>query len=86
MDGNVIKVIKSIRGCDFLSTSQHDLICTVDYSSEADAARVIDPGTGKVLAAMGNVFPYHRTVFGFCRDVSSSVYKLVRVRSATCSH
>jgi hypothetical protein len=81
MDGSVIKVIKSTRGRDFLSTSQHDLICAVDYSSEADAARVIDPGTGKVLAAMGNVFPYHRTVFGFGRAVPSSVYKLVRLRS-----
>jgi F-box interacting protein len=81
MDGNVIRVIKTSRAFELLSTSQHDLICTRGYSFFADVASVIDPATGKVLEDIydESLTRHIDMVFGFGRAVPSSVYKMVRL-------
>ncbi|KAK1614273.1 hypothetical protein QYE76_019790 [Lolium multiflorum] len=83
MGGNVIRVIKTSRAFELLSTSQHDLICTRGYSFFADVASVIDPATGKVLEDIydESVTRHIDIVFGFGRTVPSSVYKMVRLWS-----
>jgi F-box interacting protein len=80
MAGNIVRVIKSVPGFGLLSTSQDNLICTAnDFSAIVEAAIVIDPVTGKVLADLHSELRYHKTVFGFGCAIASSVCKVVRL-------
>jgi F-box interacting protein len=92
MGGDIVRVIKTItcyadRMYFFSNRRGRDLICTTnDFSAIAEAAIVIDPVTGKVLADLHSELRYHKTVFGFGCAIASSVCKVVRLWCGASFH
>jgi hypothetical protein len=89
MDGNVVGVLKGVRGYGMMcNTSVNGLICV--NGASCGGVNVVDPSTGEVLVSCPQmdvlehgVFPdvalrYYAT-FGFGSAVPSGDYKLVRL-------